>query len=70
MSEFLDKVAEILEVDAVAESDVFRDVGDFDSMKGFALIVMIMRDYGRQLTVPEFMNCQTVGDLAVAAEVK
>ena len=69
MKEFLVKVAEIIEVESVVPEFEFRTVEDWDSMKGFALIVMIQRDYGRELTVPEFVKCNTVLELAHAAGV-
>lgn len=69
MNEFLAKVAEIIEVESTVPEFEFRTVDDWDSMKGFALLVMIQRDYGRELTVPEFMTCNTVSELAHAAGV-
>lgn len=67
MNEFLTEMADILEVESVTPETVFRDCPDFDSMKGFAIIVMVQRDYGREITVPEFLSYQTVGDIAKAA---
>lgn len=70
MNEFLDKVAEILEVDSVDANFEFRSVAEWDSMKGFSLIVLLESDYGKQMSVNEFMDCKTVGDLANFAGVK
>ena len=70
MNEFLDKVAEILEVDSVDANSEFRSVAEWDSMKGFSLIVLLESDYGKQMSVNEFMGCKTVGDLANFAGVK
>ena len=70
MNEFLDKVAEILEVDSVDANFEFRSVAEWDSMKGFSLIVLLEGDYGKQMSVNEFMDCKTVGDLANFAGVK
>ena len=69
MNEFLGKVAEVLEVDSVVPEFEFRTVDDWDSMKGFALIVMMQRDYGKELTVAQFMDCHTVADLARAVGI-
>lgn len=69
MNEFLVKVAEILEVDSVVPEFEFRTVDDWDSMKGFSLIVLLESDYGKQMSVEEFLNCKTVAQLAVFAGV-
>lgn len=69
MDAFLSKVAEILEVTSVAADFDFRTVEDWDSMKGFSLIVMMEGDYGKSMTVDQFMACKTVGDLAKFAGV-
>ena len=69
MNEFLQKVAEILEVDEVVPEFKFREVPDWDSMKGFSLIVLLEGDYGRPIDVETFLNCETVGDLAKYAGV-
>ena len=69
MNEFLSKVAEVLEVDAVTSDFEFRTVDDWDSMKGFSLIVLLESDYGKQMSVEEFLACNTVGELATFAGV-
>lgn len=69
MNEFLVKVAEVLEVDSVVPEFEFRTVDDWDSMKGFSLIVLLESDYGKQMSVEEFLNCQTVAQLAAFAGV-
>jgi len=69
MNEFLTKVAEILEVEGVSSEDKFRDVPDWDSMKGFSLIVLMETDYGKPMDVETFLKCETVADLAKFAGV-
>lgn len=64
MQKFLSDVAEILEVDAVTPEFEFRNIRDWDSMKGFALLVLLENDYGRPMTIETFLSCRTVGDLA------
>jgi len=64
MEKFLEEVAEILEVDAVSAGFKFREVADWDSMKGFSLMVLLENDYGKPITVDDFLACETVGDLA------
>lgn len=70
MNEFLPKVAEILEVESVTPDFQFREVADWDSMKGFSLIVLLESDYGKQMPVETFLNCETVGDLARFAGIE
>ena len=67
MEEFLAKVAEILEIPSVTLDLDFRTVEDWDSMKGFMLLVMLENDYGRPMTVETFLQTNTVGELARAA---
>ena len=67
MEEFLAKVAEILDIPSVTPELDFRTVEDWDSMKGFMLLVMLENDYGRPMTVETFLETKTVGDLARAA---
>ena len=69
MQEFLEKVAEVLEVPAVRPEDAFRAVPMWGSLTGFALVVMIEQRYGRRLTAADFVSLKTVGDLARAAGV-
>ena len=54
MQEFLEKVAEVLEVPAVQPGDAFRDVPMWGSLTGFALVVMIEQKYGKRLTAADF----------------
>jgi len=70
MNEFLQQVAEILEVDSVTPDFKFREIDDWDSMKGFSLIVLMEGDYGKSMTVAQFLACETVADLARFAGVE
>ena len=70
MNEFLSKIAEILEIDAVTPDFKFREIDDWNSLKGFSIIVLIESDYGKIMTVEEFLTCKTVDDLAKFAGVK
>ena len=67
MEGFLAKVAEILEIPSATPELDFRTVEDWDSMKGFMLLVLLENDYGRSMTVETFLETKTVGDLARAA---
>ena len=66
MEKFIDLAAEIFEVDpkTVTMDTVFReDIPDFSSLMGFSLIVMMEDEYGVKVSVEEFLECKTVGDL-------
>jgi len=66
MDKFLSEMANILEVD-VAElnenTDYRLDVPYWDSMLGFATLVMIEENFGKSITAQEFMQTKTLGDL-------
>lgn len=69
MNEFLIKVAEILEVNSVTPDFKFREIDEWDSLKGFSLIVLLEQDYGKEMPVETFLKCETIADLAKFAEV-
>lgn len=71
MNDFVNQLAEILEVESeTLKADfAFRSIEEWDSMKGFSIIVMMEQDYAHPMSVDEFMQCQTVADLARAAGV-
>ena len=69
MDEFTAKIADILEVDSVTPDFRFRTVDDWNSLKGFSLMVLMEQDYGKEMSVEEFLECETVNDLAKFAGV-
>ena len=69
MEEFTAKIADILEVDSVAPDFRFRTVDDWNSLKGFSIMVLMEQDYGKEMSVEEFLGCETVNDLAKFAGV-
>ena len=69
MKEFLERMAEVLEVPSIAPEDDFRGVPMWGSLVGFAVAVMCEQRYGRRLTPDDFAACRTVADLARAAGV-
>ena len=69
MEEFAAKVADILEVDSVTRDFRFRTVDEWNSLKGFSLMVLMEQDYGKEMSVEEFLGCETVSDLARFAGV-
>lgn len=69
MQEFLEQVAEVLEVPAVKLEDEFRAVPMWGSLTGFALAVMLEQRYGKRVAAGDFVNLRTVADLASFAGV-
>ena len=69
MEEFAAKIADILEVDSVTPGFRFRTVDEWNSLKGFSIIVLMEQDYGKEMSVEEFLECETVNDLAKFAGV-
>ena len=63
------KIAEILEVDTVTPDFKFRSIDEWDSLKGFSIIVLMEQDYGKEMSVETFLACETVEDLAKFAGV-
>jgi acyl carrier protein len=65
MEKFIMEMAEIMEVEAgnLTAETIFREACEFDSMKGFMMICNIADEYGKDLTVNEFLMCKTLGDL-------
>ena len=65
MQKFLELVAEIFEIepDLISKETVFRNLDDFSSLVGYSLIIMMEEEYGIRVSVDEFMECNTLGDL-------
>ena len=65
MEQFLELVADVFEVEPeeITMDTVFRDMDDFSSLVGFSLIVMMEDEYDTKVSVDEFMECVTIGDL-------
>ena len=65
MEQFLELVADVFEVEPeeITMDTVFRDMDDFSSLVGFSLIVMMEDEYDTKVSVDEFMECNTIGDL-------
>lgn len=61
-AEFLERLSDVLETPVTLETR-FRDVGNWSSLMGFGILVTLENDFGRRMTVDEFLACQTVGDL-------
>ena len=69
MPQFLEKIAEVLEVPSVTPDFVFRSAPGWSSLMGFDLIVLLDQQYHVTLSVEDFMKIETIADLARAAGV-
>lgn len=67
MNDFLERVANILEVPEVTEELEFRSVPGWGSMMGFALFIMLEDEYGAKMTPEQFRELKTVSDLVSVA---
>ena len=65
MNVFFDRISAILETPVTPETR-FREVDGWSSLMGFGILVTLENDYGRRMTVDEFLTLQTVGELAAA----
>lgn len=69
MQDFLEAVAEVLEVPTLRPEDEFRSVPIWGSLTGFALAVLLEQRYGKRVKAGDFANLKTVADLAAYAGV-
>ena len=69
MTRFLERIAACLELPAVTADYAFRTGPDWSSLQGFAVLVTLETEFGRRMTVDEFQNLVTVGDLARACGI-
>ena len=63
MSEFLRKIAAILEVDDVKETDELKAFPQWDSLAVLSVIAMLDASYGINLHAAEFERIATAADL-------
>jgi acyl carrier protein len=63
MSEFLKKIAAILEVDEVKETDDLKAFPQWDSLSVLSVIAMLDASYGVNLRAADFGPVKTAGDL-------
>jgi acyl carrier protein len=63
MNEFLTKIANILEEDAVKETDKLKAFAQWDSLSVLSVIAMLDANYGVNLRAADFEQVATTGDL-------
>lgn len=62
-SDFLEKAAEVLEVEAVTAETRFRELPDWCSLQAFGLLVLLENECGVRMDLEAFRQCETLGDL-------
>ena len=70
MNEFLKKMAAVLEVETVQETDVLKSFAAWDSLSVLSTIALLDSGYGVNLHASEVQAATTVGDLWRLAESK
>jgi acyl carrier protein len=63
MNEFLAKIAAILEVEGVRESDELKAFTQWDSLSVLSVIAMLDANYGVNLRAADFGPIKSAGDL-------
>ena len=63
MNEFLKKLAEILEVSEMKESDQLKDFPQWDSLSVLSVIAMLDASYGVNLRAADFASVNSATDL-------
>ncbi len=70
MDEFLKKMAAVLEVEAVQETDVLESFPQWDSLSVLSTIAMLDASYSVNLHASDVQAAVTAGDLWRVAESK
>ena len=70
MDEFCSRIADILDVPAVAEGDVLRDFEEWDSLSVLTVIAMLDAQYGLNVTALQLKDVRTVADLWALTQSK
>ncbi len=63
MNDFFNKIAGILEVEGVKESDQLKAFPQWDSLSVLSVIAMLDASYGVNLHAADFKSVSTIGDL-------
>jgi acyl carrier protein len=63
MKELCDKIAEIIDVAALKESDVLSDFSEWDSLSVLSVIAMLDAKYGVNVTAVHMKDVRTVEDI-------
>jgi acyl carrier protein len=64
--EFIEKMADILECEPEEisfDTDFREEIEDWDSLKGFSMLILFEEDYDKKMSVNEFLNCKKIKNL-------
>lgn len=70
MNDFCTKIADILDVESVAETDVLSSFEEWDSLSMLSAIAMCDANYGVNVTAMELKNVNTVASLWDVVQAK
>jgi acyl carrier protein len=70
MNEFENGIAELLEVDAVQDSDVLEDFESWDSLTSLSIIAFLDENYNVTVSAQELLQVKTVGGLKSLVDAK
>ena len=60
---FLERAAEVLEIDQASEETVLRDCDSWDSLTALSLVAMVEKEFGTTLSGEDLRQAITVGEL-------
>jgi len=63
MDNFYEKMAELLEVDKVEDSEVLKDFEAWDSLTSLSIIAMADSDYNIKIYTEDLLKLETIGEL-------
>ncbi len=63
MEQFKEKLADILEVSSITDSDVLKDFDSWDSLTLLSLIAVVDAEFNIQINAASFEEILTIGDL-------
>jgi acyl carrier protein len=59
----LEKIAEILEVEAITDQEELNSFDEWDSLTALSIIALVDSDYNKTLSNDQLKQFETVGDL-------
>jgi acyl carrier protein len=70
MNDFLKKIAGILEVESVSETDDLKAFPQWDSLSVLSVIALLDADYGVNLKAADFAEVNSIGELWTLVQAK
>jgi acyl carrier protein len=63
MDDFLEKMAELFEEDAVTSTDIIVDFEAWDSLTCLCIIAFVADDFKKTITAAQILEAKTIGGL-------